>query len=484
MKLKLTILSLSIAALFFYSSSANGQSDQQNSFTYFDSITYQQYISGNWSNLIESGKKGISMGYDSKYLRLRMGIAYFNLKDYRTAAQYMTKTLQFDSYDSIAALYFNLSCQEAGRDGEYYYVPGTKKPYHLLQSIYAEFGVNQGGKIRDSANLTDSVIYKEITYPVSRTFSSFGIGLRPFSKLSVFAGVSKIELKDRKSFGLDSLGFVPDHINSLQYENDYFYKRFFFNKHTVSGDINNQQISFYLNLNYYPWPGVKVTPAINLLRINSTQVDANINYEHYIDTTYLDKFTGLWHTALIDSSYDYTISKTDTSFYDYAFSLAVSKEIGMFTLGINGTYSRMYGEKIYQIGATLAWYSIGNTNFYTISTLNFLKNKRSKTYVFEQLVGGKIYKNGWLEGFVTFGELVNYTEKNAYLVYDQPYSYTKRMGITFYPYVGKHLELMVMFRNQMVGIFYTTSTLGQSQPVTLNQPYSYSSLLTGIKWKF
>ena len=354
MKLKLNILSLIISAFCFYTSTVKGQSDQAHSYTYFDSLTYQQYLTGNWCNLIENGKEALSMGYDSKYLRLRMGIAYFNLKDYRTAANYMTKTLQFDSYDTVAALYFNLSSQAAGRDEESYHVLGTKKPYHLLQSVYAEFGMNQGGKIRDSANLTDSVIiYKEITHPVSRTFSSFGIGLKPSEKLSVFVGATNIDLLDRKSIGYRTIDTKLTSVTDTTYGKIYHYS-FPVEKHLVTEDYHSTQSSVYANMSYYPLPGLKITPAFNLLQNRLTRITATPTHQARVDTAWYNKFNTTWYT-FNDTTNNYQISKSDTSYYDYALSLAGCQEIGMFILGLNGTYSRMYGAKIYQIGATDTW---------------------------------------------------------------------------------------------------------------------------------
>ena len=47
-----------------------------------DSTTYKYYNSGNWDKLIETGKDAIASGIDYKFLRQRLGYAYFSKGNY------------------------------------------------------------------------------------------------------------------------------------------------------------------------------------------------------------------------------------------------------------------------------------------------------------------------------------------------------------------------------------------------------------------
>ena len=162
-------------------------------------------------------------------------------------------------------------------------------------------------------------------------------------------------------------------------------------------------------------------------------------------------------------------------------------------MGINGTSSRIMDKKINQFGASLSWFPFGNTNLYTLSSFTYQVENNTTTpkqngnatnkTIFEQMVGGKLYKQGWIEGYITFGEIKNFTDKYAYLVYNQVYPIKSRIGITFYPYIGRHLELMLMYRYEKMGLYLTT-TSADTQSLVTNPDCNTSIVSSGVKWKF
>ncbi len=64
-----------------------------------DSITYQCYLTGDWGNLIKTGKLALAQNIDFKRLRQRMGYAYFNKADYYASQKQYEKALEFDVFD-------------------------------------------------------------------------------------------------------------------------------------------------------------------------------------------------------------------------------------------------------------------------------------------------------------------------------------------------------------------------------------------------
>ena len=482
MKLKFIIRSVILSAFVFIFSSAKCEQVQEKSFQYYDSLTYQQYLAGNWSELIRNGKEALDLGYDYKNLRLRIGFAYFFQKNYRTAAVHFNKALQFDSYDTVAALYFNLSCQSAGRSSEIYYVKGSRKPYQVLDFVYADAGKMLAGNANFNTTLADSNVYKEQMQPVSRTFSSLGLNFRPIHNVSVFMGYSQIEITDKKSISHLSMDAVRDSISELEFERDYWYS-FPISNNLKELEFKNKQSSYYLSATYIPVPGLKISPSFHYMHINSTSVTATPAATILSDTARYNKFDSTWHTFEY-SAYNYNITTADSSYSDYVLSMAASKDIGKFNVGLNGTYALMLNQKYIQFGASVSWYPFGNTNLYTNSSFTLQKGQSAYTKIFEQMVGGRIYPSGWLEGFVTLGELKNFNEKNAYLVYNQVYPVKMRWGMTFYPYIGKHLEVMLMYRYQKIGLLLSTAKLSDTTPLVSNPDYTYSTLITGVKWKF
>ncbi|MCU0409034.1 MAG: hypothetical protein MUD02_08815, partial [Bacteroidales bacterium] len=60
-------------------------------FRYHDSLTYKLYTDKNWNELISAAKKALHDGHDYYYLRMRIGIAYYEKKQYASAATHFRK---------------------------------------------------------------------------------------------------------------------------------------------------------------------------------------------------------------------------------------------------------------------------------------------------------------------------------------------------------------------------------------------------------
>ncbi len=70
-----------------------------------DSITYNYYLTGDWDQLIETGKQAIAQNIDFKWLRQRMGYAYLVKQDYYASQKQYEKALAFDENDTITHEY-------------------------------------------------------------------------------------------------------------------------------------------------------------------------------------------------------------------------------------------------------------------------------------------------------------------------------------------------------------------------------------------
>ena len=67
--------------------------------------SYQLYLNKEWNGLIDFGKVAIDSGVDYFYLRLRLGIAYYETDRYRLAEAQFRKALEFNSQDDISREY-------------------------------------------------------------------------------------------------------------------------------------------------------------------------------------------------------------------------------------------------------------------------------------------------------------------------------------------------------------------------------------------
>jgi hypothetical protein len=103
-----------IVLLILWSFSVTGQDKM--SFSYVDSLTYNLYLDGNWSQLIREANSAINAETDYKFLRQRVGYAYFVRGDFYSAERHFRKALEFDSYDQFTLRYLYWSYLNTGKE--------------------------------------------------------------------------------------------------------------------------------------------------------------------------------------------------------------------------------------------------------------------------------------------------------------------------------------------------------------------------------
>ncbi|MBI3520709.1 MAG: hypothetical protein HY062_15330 [Bacteroidetes bacterium] len=67
--------------------------------------SYQLYLDKQWPELISFGNKAVHKGFDYFYLRMRIGIAYYERKNYSLAEKHFKKALAFNAGDELALEY-------------------------------------------------------------------------------------------------------------------------------------------------------------------------------------------------------------------------------------------------------------------------------------------------------------------------------------------------------------------------------------------
>lgn len=130
-------------------------SQEVHDYQYYDSVTYSLYTSGKWDDLIDLGKTVIKEGIDYKYLRQRIGYAYFTKGDFQRARSNFDKALSFDSYDQLSLEYLYYSYLNIGKEDYSGIIvkgidPAVKKILKIkainpVESIEAEYNFKYAG---------------------------------------------------------------------------------------------------------------------------------------------------------------------------------------------------------------------------------------------------------------------------------------------------------------------------------------------------
>lgn len=91
--------------LFLITISFQLQAQEQVESASIDSISYAQYMEGDWDGLIATGKLAAEAGIDFKWLQQRLGYAYFIKKQYYRSMQHYENALKYDQGDMLTHLY-------------------------------------------------------------------------------------------------------------------------------------------------------------------------------------------------------------------------------------------------------------------------------------------------------------------------------------------------------------------------------------------
>jgi len=126
-----------------------------------DSITYANTISENWDEVIRLGKYALQHDIDYFYLRLRMGIAYFNKENYRAAGTHLRIAEELNPEHGLTKSYLYHAYMYSGCDDEAAFLAGTMSermqersgidPKKGLNFIYLETGPEFSNNLAENA---------------------------------------------------------------------------------------------------------------------------------------------------------------------------------------------------------------------------------------------------------------------------------------------------------------------------------------------
>lgn len=465
------------------------------SYAYHDSITYDLYMHQQWKKLTIAGKEAVSDGYDYYYLRMRTGIAYYQLKNYRHSILQFRKALLFSSTDPTAIDYLYNAYLESGQPEEAGLL-ASKNPTILLAGseknplkyIYAEGGYTPDAISRHhSPELMrkDSIYGEEDTY-AGQTYLHAGAGLQLLPAVSCYLGYSSLGIDKEKHIAGTTIVNQLDSITKTTYSLDYHYS---FPRITFDTIIpyNVKQNEFYFSASWIPKPGISITPAFHYISGTTQTITSAYKLIPRTDTAYLLASDNNWY-FFDDTVSRYDISQQEIKYSNYVFSLSVSKEWRNFSFGINGTFASLTSSgNQKQAGARVTWYPFGNLSLYATTALTGFFYKRDKRLIFDQAIGGKVASMLWLEGLLTLGDLSLYNEKNAFIAYNLDDRIRIRTGANLIITLSRHVDLSLMYRfysKEYNYLYYhKPPTNGEPIPVTATTKYNNHSLIGGLKWK-
>ena len=425
-------------------------------YTSLDKQTYELYLEKNWKDLVSLGKNGLDNGIDYFYLRMRIGIAYYELGNYRRAIPHFRKALVFNSKDQYA--------------NEYLY-------YSYLFSGHNADAINLSEKL--TAKLKKKLEIGKVT------------GLKGFSVYNTYSFNTNQEKLDDFNFPADTStnGWqnVMRNYNLLQLN----FKHIVTPKLRLShgyGYLIKQRYHFFQDegtSGLYPeetYKQIQIYVSGNLLVSHGFTAGLTLHYINLRPLAYYETgSTGGWQPG---STYAYTSPSNNFAGY---FSL--NKNLGLFSIGIGLGAANLNDNIQFQKDLNLSVFPLGNLNFYLVSKATHhsdflnLDNPVNK-WIFEQKIGIKIFNPVWIEFYGSFGEKSDFIDHNGTVIYNEfnPLTGNKGFNLIIAPEKTR-TQLYLNYRNQTIRSsfnYYSDNTIN-----TINDTDSNTQTITGgIKWNF
>ena len=318
--------------------------------------SYKLYTEKKWNELIEFGNLALEKGFDYYYLRMRLGIAYYEKKNYRSAQSHFFKALSFNSNDDTAMEYI-------------YYCYLYSWQYDAARKF--------------SKNFSPSLIKK---------FSSIKSSAIDFLMLEI--GVKSTTQQDLSNgnYFLPAAGF------HLGKKISFFSAATLFNQNGTRQNLNQKQ--FFLSASIPVKKSWNISPAFHYIdrTISFNRPPLPPNYQPWMPPP---------PQAPPSSTANYFVS-----------SLEVKKSISYLDIALGSAISNIDSIKQAQGNLSLSYFPFGNNNLFFTSTGYAQKESVSSDlkYAFSQSISVMFFSKIIISANYLTNQAHHLNEMNAYLV--------------------------------------------------------------------
>jgi tetratricopeptide (TPR) repeat protein len=422
------------------------------SFRYADSLTFKLYDQKNWSELINTGKKAISNGHDYYYMRMRMGIAYYERHNYSQSAKYFSRALEFNADDKTALEYLFYSYYLSGRYFQAWTVISGMNSSDR-ERIIKESRIKRNSVTIESYYLNAATEY--ITSDPELNFTNNQGGSQVVTKYFINNAVYLSHLTGKRSSYYHSFTNLVKH-NYLHYSDGALY-----------ADLEEQKVvqnQYYGRFNFFTRTGLIFSPSFHILTAAYPLVAFSSTGMNPLAYTYNGQSNG------------------------FAGGFGITKTGGYFSFSGEAVYSKL--NKIEQLQGTLSliFYPAGNRNIYIGGNFSVLYNPGSDSREIRPvpgfIAGFAVSSKVWFEFSGTSGNMKNHTESNGLIIYNGiDYPIGKYSGKIILPFYKSGITL---FAGAGIGSysseFLPFNGYNNYDPNKLN--YKNYSFTGGLSWNF
>ncbi len=432
--------------------SLNGYSQITMSFRQADSLTYSLYNQKDWNQLVNKGKEAIKAGHDYYYMRMRLGIAYYELRNYALAANNFTKALEFNAGDHIASEYLFYSNYFSGRYFQAWTIVQEMNPADR-ERILKESRIKKNSLTVESFYLKAGT--EDITSDPAMNFTNNEGGSQVVTKYFINNAVYLSHLTGKRTSYYHSFTNLIKH-NHLHYFDG-----------LLRADLEDQRViqnQYYGRINFFTPSGWIFSPSFHILS------------------------AGYPLSAISYSGMNYSTFTYDSKTNGFAGGFAITRTGGYVSFSAEAVYSILNKSKELQGMFGLTFYPAGNRNLYLGGSITAGSNPGADStelrLVTSFIAGFSIKNHVWFEFSGAVGKMKNHTEQNGLIVYngiDYPTGkYNGRIIVPFYK-AGISLFAGAGFGTYS-SEFLPFDAVNNFDPNKLN--YNNYSVTGGLSWNF
>lgn len=420
-----------------------------------DRLTYALYQQKNWDGLIAEGNKALDQGMDYYYLRVRLGIAYYEKQNYHLAARHFDKALQMNDAEDYVKEYLYFAYLFSGRQADAKVLASRFPPSLQRKTATDQWRFIEGIDLAyNYTGIADPSILDNFTsdVPLDRDGAQF----IPRQHHYFFLGLQH-HLSPRLSFYHGYSNLQVSHLRYSQASNE-----------TVTeNDFPSTLHQYYA--------------AANLLVAKGLTLSGGIHFINSSFETITQVVSGSPGRPTIRS----VASRVNNN--DLVAFASLYKRFYFITLGASyyrGTVADFIQN---QADLRLILYPFGNLNLYTITTASYQNqdfrdgNVINRTII-DQQIGVKASNWLWAEAYGTFGEMDNFFLKDGLVIFNRMDLVKQRLGgrLIFLPAPKWSLTLDYTYLNnqsQFIQVPFTGEDFNQKK-------YQIHSITAISSWKF
>jgi hypothetical protein len=409
-----------------------------------DRLSYDYFNQKKWDELIDLGKQSLKNDIDFYYLQYRLGIAYYNKRNYRKAIPHFETVVNITPEDAIAKEYlyysylFGLQVEDARNILESLDTQHREKvSFYNQTNIFNGISLNYKNIAFDDYAINNTVV-DNLTQVTRNSLSYYSVNLFNYAEKSSIFNFNVSLLSGKNS--IYDIAYSPEIIDEKMNQYQLYFS---WNKHIGKG--TNLKFGLTYMSETLDWFGLQQTTTTG----NGISPNKTLIY--------------------------------DGTFSNFASFVSFSKTIKNVDFTLASSFSRINSNSLMQPSISISYFPSGNASFYTKTDVFYQHNftyQNDKNIVIKQSINSTISPNFSINIFGMYGEILNFVDDDGMAIYNNLDVLNYWYGASANYYFSNKVQLYVILRNDGLINQYTQDN------IIIDNPYNTRSILIGMQFNF